>query len=90
MEQLRRALAWRGSHEVTVDTAPHPVLQQRDAVILQITATANCRLCAGAQSQRGVGQYPLDPDRRADTICVRDPADRLTGGVERGYRMFGK
>jgi threonine dehydrogenase-like Zn-dependent dehydrogenase len=37
-----RALTYHGSHEVSVDTVPDPVLHQPDDIILRVTATAIC------------------------------------------------
>ena len=37
-----RALTYHGSHDVRVDSAPDPILQEPDNVILKITATAIC------------------------------------------------
>lgn len=37
-----RALTYQGSHDVRVETVPDPILQEKDDVILKITATAIC------------------------------------------------
>ncbi|WON74617.1 zinc-dependent alcohol dehydrogenase [Nitrosospira sp. Is2] len=37
-----RALTYHGAHDVRVDTVPDPILQERDDIILRITATAIC------------------------------------------------
>ena len=37
-----RALTYHGSHDVRVDNVPDPILQQKDDIILRVTATAIC------------------------------------------------
>ncbi len=37
-----RALTYHGSYNVKVDTVPDPALQNKDDIILKVTATAIC------------------------------------------------